>query len=201
MQNDKEITILFKIPIGAAKASVTVDIKPSSICVIYNETVMLEGELLNIVKSDGAVWTITPISVTDQESQEDGDVSCSAGDESGIDQNHYQSLEIILQKGSEIRWEGESIVKGNSTGQQILDPEIVADIQERLNHLCSDKWNDDPLRAKVCDPHQLEECDGMPADTTSFMRLDKDLQCISHVVNNTYVYLFYIWIFHYIYHS
>lgn len=62
MQNDKEITILFKMPIGTAKTDLQVDLtKPTSISVIYNGNPMLEGDLLNSVKPDEAVWTITPV--------------------------------------------------------------------------------------------------------------------------------------------
>lgn len=60
MQNNTEITILFKIPIGARKTDITVDVKPSSICLVYGGTPMLEGELLQNVKSDESVWTINP---------------------------------------------------------------------------------------------------------------------------------------------
>ncbi|XP_035702684.1 nudC domain-containing protein 1 isoform X2 [Folsomia candida] len=184
MQNNTEITILFKIPIGARKTDITVDVKPSSICLVYGGTPMLEGELLQNVKSDESVWTINPHSVIDEDNTEDSEPFVS-GNLSTL-QSQYQSLEIILQKASEVRWEGESVVKGvssSSQGQQVLDPEAVANIQERLNHLCSDKWNDDPLRTNICDPQQLEDCDCLPADTTSFMRLDKNLQCISHVAS------------------
>lgn len=64
----------------------------------------------------------------------------SGGSDAAAIQTHYQSLEIILQKVIEAKWEGDSVVKGSSNGQQVLDPEFISDIQERLNHLCSDKW-------------------------------------------------------------
>lgn len=81
------------------------------------------------------------VSVIDEDNTEDSEPFVS-GNLSTL-QSQYQSLEIILQKASEVRWEGESVVKGvssSSQGQQVLDPEAVANIQERLNHLCSDKW-------------------------------------------------------------
>jgi len=40
----------------------------------------------------------------------------------------------------EVTWDGETFVKGDSSGQQIIDAEIVKQIHQRLGHLCSDKW-------------------------------------------------------------
>lgn len=61
MQAGNEITVLFKIPIGATKSDVIVDVKPSSIQVAYLSKMMLEGELQHSVKNEEVIWTLTPM--------------------------------------------------------------------------------------------------------------------------------------------
>jgi len=39
------------------------------------------------------------------------------------------------------------------------------------------------MKANVFDTQQLEECDNFPADSTSIMRVDRNLQCITHTVS------------------
>jgi hypothetical protein len=53
----------------------------------------------------------------------------------------YQCLEITLTKSENgIIWDGNSVVKGDVTGKQIIDPEVINGIHDNLEYLCSDKW-------------------------------------------------------------
>lgn len=48
-------------------------------------------------------------------------------------------LEIVLTKvEQDLMWS--SLIPGNESGEEIVDPELVAEIHNKLAHLCSDKW-------------------------------------------------------------
>lgn len=93
-------------------------------------------------------------------------------------------LEIVLQKTSPTPWTG--VVTGDHRGEEILDPQLVQEVHERLAHLCSDtevKPGENEDQGSSFNMYQLEECDSLSSENKALVRIDGDLHCSSHHMN------------------
>ncbi|KAI5694498.1 hypothetical protein M8J77_019381, partial [Diaphorina citri] len=80
-------------------------------------------------------------------------------------------LEIVLQKSSPVPWTG--IVRGDERGEEILDPQLVEEVHQRLAHLCSDtEVTPDTDQGSLFNMQQLEECDSMASEDKALVRID-----------------------------
>ncbi|KAI5730315.1 hypothetical protein M8J76_012336 [Diaphorina citri] len=80
-------------------------------------------------------------------------------------------LEIVLQKSSPVPWTG--IMRGDERGEEILDPQLVEEVHQRLAHLCSDtEVTPDTDQGSLFNMQQLEECDSMASEDKALVRID-----------------------------
>lgn len=108
LQTTDNITLRFNVGSNYDKNNIKVICKPFHISVKYNDTILLEGELRNRVDSDLTVWTIAD-----------------------------NILEITINKTENgLMWL--EFVKGDTSGQEILDAAVVAEVHQKLAHLCSE---------------------------------------------------------------
>lgn len=108
LQTSDDITLRFNVKSGCNKNLINVLCKPFHITVRYNDTLLLEGELTNRIDSGLTVWTV------------ENDI-----------------LEITLNKTESGQMWSE-FIKDDERGEQILNPDLVAEVHQRLAHLCSE---------------------------------------------------------------
>ncbi|XP_052232848.1 nudC domain-containing protein 1-like [Dreissena polymorpha] len=89
-------------------------------------------------------------------------------------------VDLYLIKKSSGPWP--LVVKGDTRGEMVLNPEDVASIHERLAHLTSDQWNPCPEKAgnRPFNTQQLEECDMYPDDDSTLVRLHGNTHKVTH---------------------
>lgn len=88
-------------------------------------------------------------------------------------------LEIQLIKHENgLMWK--ALIENDETGEEIINPEIVQEVHERLAHLCSDKEADDAQQ--TFNSQQLEECDTAASDSI-LVRIDRDSHKITHEIS------------------
>jgi len=128
-----------------------IQVKSDTLSIEYKNQSVLNGQLSNSVQDEGLSWALKD-----------------------------DKLEIIIPKvNKELAWT--VLIPGNEVGDEVMDAEKVEHIHAQLSHLCSDKWGDHPHNSDILDTREIEEeCDEFPADSSLFMRIDKNLQKISH---------------------
>ncbi|KAK3601670.1 hypothetical protein CHS0354_038237 [Potamilus streckersoni] len=94
-----------------------------------------------------------------------------------------QRVELYLSKEDQSMWP--EIVKDDTRGELVMDPDQVAKIHDRLANLTSEQWNPNTLEDQKApyNAQQLEECDMYPDDNFVLERLDGDLHKITHKTN------------------
>lgn len=142
LQTSDDITVW--INVGTAKKSdLQVKIMAQELRVGIEGTQVLSGTFSNPVHSDLSSWTIS-----------DG------------------TLEIVLCKASEgVNWKA-LFQPQDPAGEELLDPQLVEEVNKRLAHLTSDKFdaNPDPDNPAY-NPGQFEACDEANEDLV-LLRLD-----------------------------
>ncbi|KAG7158887.1 NudC domain-containing protein 1-like, partial [Homarus americanus] len=90
-------------------------------------------------------------------------------------------LELTLPKASEgVVWQG-LFDSSDMHGEEVLDPQMVEEVNQRLAHLTSDLWNPNPDAEKPpYNPGQLEACDEASEDLL-MIRLDGSTHNISNL--------------------
>lgn len=142
LQTPEDISLW--VNIGTAKKNeLQVNVTVQELSINVQETQVLHGTFANPVNADSATWTIS-----------DG------------------KLEIILPKASEgLNWK-EMFQSGDSGGEELLDPQLVEEVNQRLAHLTSDKLDANPDPDKPAyNPGQFEACDEASEDLL-LLRLD-----------------------------
>lgn len=108
LQTSDDITLRFNVNSLCNKNNIKVTPKPFHLSVKFNDIILLEGELRNRIDSDLTVWSIT-----------------------------NNILEITINKTENgLMWP--EFIKGDISGEEILDPSLVAEIHQRLAHLCNE---------------------------------------------------------------
>lgn len=108
-QTSDNITIRLNARSDSLLSDYSVNATPTNIQIKYKEIILLEGSLRHRVDPDFTTFSVT---------------------QAGI-------LEILLNKiENGLMWE--DVIPGNGLGEQIFDSSVVAEVHERLAHLCSD---------------------------------------------------------------
>lgn len=151
MQNDEDVTVWINIG-SAAKKDIRVKITPQELSVHVQDIEILQGLLKHPVHAVTSTWILS-----------DG------------------KLEMTLPKASQgVNWQG-LFESGDACGEEVLDPEMVEEVNQRLAHLTSENWNPDPDPEKpVYNPGQLEACDEASEDLL-LIRLDGSTHCLSNL--------------------
>ena len=68
----------------------------------------------------------------------------------------------------------------NNDGEEILDPDTVSQIHEKLAHLCSEK--EENFQGSLNGQH-LEECDTLNNESSALIRLDSNTHEITHQIS------------------
>lgn len=109
IQSEDDIVVRFNANSNCDKKDFVISAKPTSILVKYKDTILLQGELNHRIDAQLTTWNIA---------------------NGGI-------LEVTLTKSENgLMWQ--DLVPGDETGEQIIDPNIVAEVHQRLAHLCSE---------------------------------------------------------------
>lgn len=109
IQTEDDITLRFNVNLNSDRTDFHINATTNSLVVKYRETILLEGQLEHHIDFELTTWTIT---------------------NSGL-------LELVLNKTETgLMWQ--ELIPGDETGEQIIDPSVVAEVHQRLAHLCSD---------------------------------------------------------------
>ncbi|XP_068215028.1 nudC domain-containing protein 1 [Palaemon carinicauda] len=130
LQTSEDITMWVNIG-TASKSDLKVEVTTNELNISIDDTSVISGTFSNPVKSDLSSWTIN-----------DG------------------TLEITLFKATEgLNWVA-LFQSGIPVGEELLDPQLVEEVNKRLSHLTSDKFDANPdLDNPAYDPGQFEACD------------------------------------------
>ncbi|ODM87905.1 NudC domain-containing protein 1 [Orchesella cincta] len=151
-QTMEEVKIWFRVPSTITKRDVDIEIKKESIIVTHKGRYSECSHLLLIKGVCHLMLPLIPQKYTVQQKM----LQIQSG---------TKFWKIVLEKKEkDVVWVDE-VVKGNSCGGQLSDPELGAD----------------PGQSDAYDPRELEECDEYPADSSCLIRIDRTLQRISHV--------------------
>lgn len=89
-------------------------------------------------------------------------------------------LEVLLTKeDSGLMWN--QLIPNDKSGEEIINPELVKEVHEKLAHLCSDKEVTDGQPS--FNSQQLEDCDAVACDTTVFVRASPKKHSITHEIS------------------
>ncbi|XP_021924914.1 nudC domain-containing protein 1 isoform X2 [Zootermopsis nevadensis] len=155
LQTTEDITVWLQVPEQTSKSDVNVTVDTNSVKIKCKEFVLLEGSTWHCLESQLTTWAL-----------------------------NKGKLEITLVKREQgLMWQ--EFVKGETQGEEVMDPALVEEIHLRLAHLCSDKEVTDS--SGNCVPafntQQLEECDDFPLETSLLVRLDAHTHDVSHRVS------------------
>nr|XP_018899756.1 PREDICTED: nudC domain-containing protein 1 [Bemisia tabaci]XP_018899757.1 PREDICTED: nudC domain-containing protein 1 [Bemisia tabaci] len=153
-QTSDDITIWFNIPSDTLSNQISVNVQDSELKVKCVDRVLLQGSLHSSVSENLTTWT--------------------------LDKN---KLEVNLSK-YELGLMWPCVIRNNLNGEEIMDPELVQEIHERLAHLCSET----EVKAKdigdMCAPtfnmDQLEECDAISNDSRLLSRINTSSHAFTH---------------------
>ncbi|XP_076322276.1 nudC domain-containing protein 1 isoform X1 [Tachypleus tridentatus] len=152
IQSLEDITVVFKIPETITKDDIKVDFHLSSMEVKIRGKVVLQGLLWNNIDVEASTWTV-----------------------------EETKLEVILtKKETGLVWQ--ELVKGDSRGEEVLDPALVEQIHNSLAHLTSENELIDGSAKPAYNPNQLEECD-ISSEFFMFLRLEGDSHHVTHLSN------------------
>ncbi|XP_041974398.1 nudC domain-containing protein 1 [Aricia agestis] len=144
MQTTEDISITLKLENKFNKKHLIVSVTPLTIKVTYAGKDYVNGKLKHSVDSELTTWNI----------QENGQV------------------DILITKSESKLWD-ELIENGDKTGEQILDPSLIAQVHERLSHLCSEtEVTDNDQSLTGFNAAELEECDAASEEDTVLTRID-----------------------------
>ncbi|XP_061787090.1 nudC domain-containing protein 1 [Nerophis lumbriciformis] len=163
-QTAEDITACVRMPEGVTKESVHFRLTADNISLgVQGVAPLLEGQLYASVDPEASAWVI----------RED------------------RSLEVTLEKRT-VGPMWPELVIGDRRGEHVMSDEQAALILERLNHLTSEDPLANPDKDKpACNSQELEDCDGLPDDTSSLTHFDGESLKPTQVVNlGSHQYLF-----------
>ncbi|XP_023236592.1 nudC domain-containing protein 1-like [Centruroides sculpturatus] len=163
IQSMEDVNVIFRLPENINTSDISVIIQSSHLEVKFKGKTVLEGPLCNTVNVDASTWIV------------DG-----------------EKLEITLSK-SEVGLLWSELVIGNTRGEEVMDPSLVAEIHNRLAHLTSEVEVNDKNKPPF-NAQQLEECD-ISNEFFLFMRLDGNTHRVTHHV------MYYFYTVYYYYYS
>nr|XP_045606302.1 nudC domain-containing protein 1-like isoform X1 [Procambarus clarkii] len=142
LQNDENITVMMNVD-TALKEEVKVEVTAKELNVHISDKQILQGHFQHPVKADLVTWTLV-----------DG------------------KLEVILTKVSAgVTWQ-KIFDSSDMDEEEIPDHQMVEDVNQKLAHLTSNKWNPSPdLEKSAYNAGQLEACDEASEDLL-LVRLD-----------------------------
>lgn len=135
MQNDEDLIVYLNVG-QITREDLKVKAQPKELCVKIKDSIVLEGQFTDLVSADMVTWTI-----------------------------RETTLELTLPKASEgVRWK--QLLEGDDvSGEEVFDPQLIEEVNQRLAHLTSDKLDDNPdLDKPAYNPEQLEACDEAQED-------------------------------------
>lgn len=150
-QTNDGISITITFPEEIVKSDLNVSVEDLNIQVKCKDETIVKGDFFQRINKDCTSWS--------------------------FDKN---KLEIQLKKNeSGLMWK--ELIPEDKTGEEIINPEIVGEVHEKLAHLCSDKEVDDGQQ--TFNSEQLEECDTVSCDTTVLIRTDTESHKITHEIS------------------
>ncbi|XP_018577530.1 nudC domain-containing protein 1 [Anoplophora glabripennis] len=151
-QNIEEITIKFPLPSeNINKDLVNVITRPTEIEINYNKNKLLNGQLHQQIDSELTTWTVAD-----------------------------NNLEVVLYKNETgLMWP--ELVRGDQSGEYVLDSCIVQEVNEQMGHLCSDT-EAMPQCGTTFTSQQVEECDFETDKAVTFERLNGLTNNITHKI-------------------
>ncbi|KAK7574104.1 hypothetical protein V9T40_011295 [Parthenolecanium corni] len=91
-------------------------------------------------------------------------------------------LEIVVFKQQDGQmWQ--YLVQNDDRGEEVVDPELVSEIHERLAHLCSENEAPAEDSTPTFNPGQLEACDNIPDEDSRLYVIDNESKKIAKEVN------------------
>uniref|UniRef100_A0A1B6G0J7 NudC domain-containing protein 1 n=1 Tax=Cuerna arida TaxID=1464854 RepID=A0A1B6G0J7_9HEMI len=154
-QTKDDVKVTVEVGPKVTRDDVEVSVTEGQLNIRCGQQVIVSGALSRSVDQSLTTWTLQP-----------------------------NRLEVILMKqDSGMMWP--ELVVGDTRGQQLLDPDVVEDVHNRLSHLCSDTEVQEAGEgfAPTFNLDQLEDCDTAPEDSWSLLRLDAESHSITHQIS------------------
>ncbi|XP_046673857.1 nudC domain-containing protein 1 [Homalodisca vitripennis] len=154
-QTKDDVKVTVEVGPKVTRDDVEVSVTEGQLTIRCGQQLIVSGALSRAVDQSLTTWTLQP-----------------------------NRLEVILVKqDSGMMWP--ELVKGDTRGQQILDPDVVEDVHNRLSHLCSDTEVQEAGEgfAPTFNLDQLEDCDTAPEDSWSLLRLEAESHSITHQIS------------------
>ena len=146
------VTVWFSLGKAASKSDLVVDKTSTTLKVTYKNQLRLEGQLAHGIVTDESLWTL------------------SEG-----------KLEITLTKlDKDVAWN--ELVRGDTRGRKVIDPETASEWHQRLIHLTTEEMDAEfgGPKPDLFPGEVSEECDAFPSEETYLMRIDGDSNAASH---------------------
>ncbi|XP_047113413.1 nudC domain-containing protein 1 [Schistocerca piceifrons] len=152
LQNQEDITVWLQLAESVVKQDIHVKACADCLTITCRGQNLLEGDTCHRLNTElPAVWTL----------------------EKG-------KLELTLNKEETgLMWS--CLLKGCDEGEQIMDPALVAEIHERLAHLCSETESSGGC-VTTFNSEQLEECDEVSSSASFLHRLCPQTHSTTHKV-------------------
>ncbi|VEN59571.1 unnamed protein product [Callosobruchus maculatus] len=151
-QTLEDITVKIHLPDNVTKNKITVVTEPTNLEIKLETNILARGDLYQRVDSNLTTWNIE------------------------------ENVLIITLNKSESGLMWPELIKGDETGEYMLETCIVQEAHEKLSHLCSDN-EAAPQTGTTFNSQQIEECDFETDKSGNFERLCGKTNEATHKVN------------------